>query len=119
MSEQYVHPHFAAWISYLILVAMLLPVISMTDDLQAMVAPTDGEQIVRRCETFASGHAHVPVPGIHGALFISVRDLSLAPVPDVSAREPVSDVFALYQYHRQGTQGRAPPAAMSLAAFTA
>ena len=75
VSHDYVHSHSTAWISYLVLVAMLFPVISMTDDLQAMVTPTDSEQIVRRFEAVALGHSPVH---LHTALFLPVRDRKCA-----------------------------------------
>jgi len=55
------------WLTYLILIAMLLPVISMTDDLMAMVAPTDGEQITRRYEVAPNAPQHHPAS--HFAIF--------------------------------------------------
>ena len=109
MPREYVHPHSIAWISYLILVAMLLPVISMTDDLQAMIVPTDGEQIVRRCEAFAPGHAPVQ---LHGALFFQVRNLSFAPLPHANPLEVVRHFHLFRRSYRQTTQGRAPPTAV-------
>lgn len=48
-----------ACVAYLLLVAFLLPAISMTDDMMAMTAPTDGEQVVRRYE--AATASHLPV----------------------------------------------------------
>jgi hypothetical protein len=41
-------PGWALWTGYIVLVALLLPAISMSDDLLAMVAPAEGEQIARR-----------------------------------------------------------------------
>ena len=108
MSGEYVHSHSTAWISYLILVAMLFPVISMTDDLQAMVVPADSEQIVRRCETFAPGHAPVH---LHGTLFFPSRNVSFALVPNASPLETVQDIHPVHCLYRQTTQGRAPPIA--------
>lgn len=109
MHGDYVHAHATAWISYLILVAMLLPVISMTDDLQAMVAPTDGERIVRRCEGCAPGHAPVH---FHGALLFQVRNLSFAPLPYASPLEAVRYFYPFQCSYRLTTQGRAPPIAV-------
>lgn len=109
MHREYVYPHSIAWISYLILVAMLLPVISMTDDLQAMIVPTDGEQIVRRCEAFAPGYAPVH---FHGTLFFQVRNLSFAPLPHASPLEAVRYLHLFDYSYRQTTQGRAPPVAV-------
>ena len=41
-------PAWALWTGYVVLVALLLPAISMSDDLLAMMAPAEGEQVVRR-----------------------------------------------------------------------
>ena len=107
-SAEYVYSHSAAWISYLILIAMLLPVISMTDDLQAMVTPTDGEQIVRRLETSIPGHFPVP---LHGAVFFPVRGSWFAPIPDNSLFEVGLSLCPSDCLYRSTTQGRAPPIA--------
>jgi hypothetical protein len=105
----YIHSHSTAWISYLILIAMLLPVISMTDDLQAMVTPADGEQIARRFEA-AAVPGHSPVQ-LHGTMFYPVRNVLFASVPDVGSVEAVDDFHPSYRFHRQTIQGRAPPVA--------
>lgn len=105
--EDRIHPHSAAWISYLILVAMLLPVISMTDDMQAMVTSRDSEQIVRRMEASSPGHSPVH---LHGTVFLHVRSVSLAPVFEARPLEAVRDFYSSYCCHWQTTQGRAPPA---------
>ncbi|MES2220485.1 MAG: hypothetical protein V4587_05905 [Acidobacteriota bacterium] len=108
-SKDCVHSHSAAWLSYLILIAMLLPVISMTDDLQAMVTPTDGEQIVRRMESAAPGHAPVH---LHRTLFLQTRSEWLAPSIEAHPLESIRHFHPSYCWHRQTTQGRAPPAAV-------
>ena len=107
VSADCIYPHSAAWVSYLILIAMLLPVISMTDDLQAMVTPTDGEQIVRRIEAAVPGHSPVH---LHRTVFLQVRSVWLAPVVEVCPLEAVRDFYPSYFWHWQTTQGRAPPA---------
>lgn len=109
VSAEYLYSHSAAWISYLILIAMLLPVISMTDDLQAMVTPTDSEQIVRRLETTVPGHFLGPLHD--GVVFFPMRGALFAPIPDAGPFE-----VDLYRYpsdrlYRPTTQGRAPPIA--------
>jgi hypothetical protein len=104
--SDYVHPHSTAWISYLILIAMLLPVISMTDDLQAMVTLTDGEQIARRLEVSIPGHSPVQ---LHDTMFFPVRYVLFAPVPDAGPLELTWDFHPSYCAYRQTTQGRAPP----------
>jgi hypothetical protein len=107
-SKDYIHSHSAAWFSYIILIAMLLPVISMTDDLQAMVMPADGEQIARRIESAVPGHSPVH---LHPTVFLQVRIAGLAPVNEARPLEAVRDFHPFYSCHRQTTQGRAPPAA--------
>jgi hypothetical protein len=106
-SEDYVHSHSAAWVSYLILVAMLLPVISMTDDLQAMVTPTDGEQILRRIESAVPGHSPVH---LYRTVFLQVQSAWLAPVFEARPLESVRVLHPSNCWYRQTTQGRAPPA---------
>ncbi|MGB8478537.1 MAG: hypothetical protein WCE63_06815 [Acidobacteriaceae bacterium] len=108
MPADYVHPDSAAWISYLILIAMLFPVISMTDDLQAMVTRTDGEQIARRFEAAAPDHSPVH---LHATLFLPVRDGLFAPIQVAGLLEPVRDFHSSYCCYRHTTQGRAPPVA--------
>lgn len=96
-----------AWISYLLLIALLLPAISMTDDLMAMAAPTDSEQIVRRYEAGVTGQ---PVVTPVAAYYLPTR-------PDFSCVFVTAAEFI--PFHRfaipkipQPTciQGRAPPA---------
>lgn len=106
-SNEKTHSNAAAWVSYLILVAMLLPVISMTDDLHAVVTPADGEQIVRRIEATVPGHSLVH---FHQTPFLQVRSVWLAPVFEACPLETVRDSFPSYYWHRQTPQGRAPPA---------
>jgi hypothetical protein len=106
-SEGVIHSHSAAWVSYLILIAMLLPVISMTDDMQAMVTSTDGEQIVRRIESAVPGHSPVH---FHRTVFLQTRSVWLAPVFESRPLESVRNFHPSYCWHRQTTQGRAPPA---------
>ena len=106
-SKDYVHSNSAAWVSYLILVAMLLPVISMTDDLQAMVTPTDGEQVVRRMESAVPGHSPVQ---LHRTVFLQARSEWLAPVFEARPLESIRDFHPSYCWRQQTTQGRAPPA---------
>lgn len=105
--EDRIHSHSAAWISYLILTSMLLPVISMTDDMQAMLTTKDSEQIVRRIEASVPGHSTIH---LHGTVFLHVRSVSLAPVFEARPLETVRDFYPSYCCHRQTTQGRAPPA---------
>ena len=106
MSAEHVYSRSAAWISYLILIAMLLPVISMTDDLQAMVTPTDCEQIVRRLETTVPGHFPVP---LQGAVFFPVRGMLFAPISDAGLIEVDGYPCPSDRLYRSTTQGRAPP----------
>ncbi len=107
-SEDYIHSHSAAWVSYLVLIAMLLPVISMTDDLQAMVTPADGEQIVRRMEAAVPGHSPIH---LHPTVFLQARSAWLAPVCEAHPLEAVRNFYPAYSWHQRTTQGRAPPVA--------
>ncbi len=97
-----------AWISYGILVALLLPAISMTDDLMAMVAPSDGEQIMRRYEASATAYHH---HAVIDAVFHNGRDGSAVPLVCTGRLETLP-AFRLFAHPpvRQ-TPGRAPPAA--------
>ena len=106
-SKDRIHPHSAAWVSYVILIAMLLPVISMTDDMQAMATSTDGEQIARRIEAAVPGHSPVH---LHRTVFLPVRSVWLAPVFENLSLQAVPEFHPSYRCHRQTTQGRAPPA---------
>jgi hypothetical protein len=107
-SFDYIHSHSTAWICYLILIAMLLPVISMTDDLQSMVTLTDGEQIVRRLEISIPGHSPVH---LHETMFLPVRNVLFAPVRDAGPLEARRESRTCYCSYRQTIQGRAPPVA--------
>jgi hypothetical protein len=95
-----------AWMCYLVLIALLLPAISMTDDMMAMVAPADGEQIARRYEVSAGGQRHVD---LHVALFYIVRDGSHVPLVCIGAPEAIPALRAFCFSPRQHMQGRAPP----------
>jgi hypothetical protein len=88
---------------------MLLPVISMTDDLRAMVTPADGEQIVRRFEAAVTSHASVD---LHPTMFLQVGNGWLAPVIEGRPLEAVRNFYPSYSWHQRTTQGRAPPAAL-------
>lgn len=104
--EDCVHSRSAAWVSYLILIAMLLPAISMTDDLQAMVTPTDGEQIVRRMECTLPGHLSVH---LYPAVILQAQSAWLVPVMEVCPLDALRSFRLSYSWHQQTTQDRAPP----------
>ena len=104
--KDHIHCHSAAWVSYLILIAMLLPVISMTDDLQAMVTPADGEQIVRRLESAAPGHSPIH---LDRTAFLQVRSVWLAPLIETHPFNAVRLFYLFNCWHQRTTQGRAPP----------
>jgi hypothetical protein len=106
-SKDRVHSHSAAWVSYAILIAMLLPVISMTDDMQAMATSTDGEQIARRIEAAVPGHSPVHP---HSTVFLPMRRVWLAPVFENLPLEAVPAFHPSYGWNLQTSQGRAPPA---------
>ncbi len=107
MFGQCAYTRSTAWISYVILIALLLPAISMTDDLVAMVAPSDGEQILRRYEASVTGYHH---HAIIGALFHAGRDGSAVPLVCTGRLEttPTFHLFTLPPVRQ--TRGRAPPA---------
>lgn len=106
-----VHTRSSAWVCYAILIALLLPAISMTDDMMAMVAPSDGEQIVRRYELSVGGQHHAD---LHVALFPILRDRPHSPLAFLANVEtiPSFDVFTISP--RQILQGRAPPSFRSI-----
>ncbi len=95
-----------AWISYAILIALLLPAISMTDDLMAMVAPTDGEQIARRYEATSGGPHHAK---LQVAMLPVVRDGFRNPLAVIGNLEVLSAFRAFSFLPPQHIQGRAPP----------
>jgi hypothetical protein len=70
-------PGWTLWTGYLVLVALLLPAISMSDDLLAMRAPAEGEQIVRRYD--APRPALTPIGHLHVLLHRMPRVLLEAP----------------------------------------
>lgn len=96
------------WLSYAVLIALLLPAISMTDDLMAMVAPTDGEQIARRYEAMPASPHHAK---LQVAMVPVVRNVFRSPLVVIGNLEviPTSDAFSLLPPLQ--TQGRAPPVA--------
>ncbi len=97
-----------AWLSYFILIALLLPAISMTDDMMAMVAPADGEQIARRYEVSAGGQRNVD---FHVALFCVVPDVSYMRLVCIGVQEVIPSSRAFCLSTRQHTRDRAPPVA--------
>jgi hypothetical protein len=101
-------PHSAAWVFYLILIAMLLPIISMTDDLQAMVTPADGEQISRRFEAAVPNHTPVH---FHPTVFLQPHSIWFAPVIESHLLDAGQVVYSCQFLPRQSIQGRAPPIA--------
>jgi hypothetical protein len=89
------------------LIALLLPAISMTDDLMAMVAPTDGEQIARRYEAIPAGPHHAK---LQVAMLPFVPGAFRTPLAVVGNSEVLSVFRAFSPLPPQHTQGRAPPA---------
>jgi hypothetical protein len=106
-SGRCVHTRSTAWISYLVLIALLLPAISMTDDLMAMVAPADGEQITRRYDATAVGHHPVH---FHVDLFHVVRDPSISPLSCIENLKSTPAFQSFFPPPRRLARGRAPPA---------
>jgi hypothetical protein len=107
MSGRCLHPRATAWVGYVILIALLLPAISMTDDLMAMVAPTDGEQIARRYDAPLGGQHPA---GLHITLFQVARYTLPAPLAFLEILKPAVAQDFLGSPIRQLPQDRAPPA---------
>ena len=106
MSGRCTYARSSAWISYLILIALLLPAISMTEDLMAMVAAADGEQIVRRDEVSVGGQHHAE---IHITFLCTMHDASTVLLCCIGNLEILPALQAFYPPHRQQLQDRAPP----------
>lgn len=106
-SEKCLHTRTTAWICYAVLIALLLPAISMTDDRMAMVAPSDGEQIVRRYETSPSGPHHT---SLHGAILHTSRDGLHSPLVWIENLEPAPALHFICSLPPRHMKGRAPPA---------
>lgn len=97
-----------AWIAYLLLVAFLLPAISMTDDLMAMTAPADGEQVVRRYEATTVGHFPVV---LHVANFLGVSSEVPAPAFVTVGTVVLPTIPTTYLIFSKLKSSRAPPVA--------
>ncbi len=106
--ERPVHSCRTASLAYVILIALLLPAISMTDDLMTMVAPTDGEQIARRYEAPAAGPHHAVAPL---QLFHTGRLASTAPLEPAGSLPIAPDPAAASFPPLMRGRGRAPPLA--------
>lgn len=104
--RRWMHSHATAWMSYLILIALLLPVISMTDDMMAVATRADSEQIARRFEGPAIGQHHVVH---HRVLFVDAGK----PVPPPLRFIEFLRIRPACKFHfslpLQCFQGRAPP----------
>lgn len=104
------HSRSIAWISYFVLIALLLPVISMTDDRMAMVASSDGERITRRYQTHVSGRPHQQIP----VSFVRVmREGAVAPRLLIGNLEVSAAAVVLPSAITERRQGRAPPQLLS------
>lgn len=106
MSGRCTYTRSTAWISYLILIALLLPAISMTDDLMAKVAPTDNEQVVRRHEVSVGGQHHAE---IHITFLCTVHDAPSVLLRCIGNLEILPALRAFIPPLRQQLQDRAPP----------
>ena len=106
VSGKHTYSRGTAWISYAILIALLLPAISMTDDLMAMVAPTDGEQIARRYEATAGVPQHAK---LQVAMLPVVPGGFHTPLVVLGNLEVLSAFDAFSPLLPQHTPGRAPP----------
>jgi hypothetical protein len=100
-------PGWALWTGYVVLVALLLPAISMSDDLLAMVAPAEGEQIARRYD--APRQMLAPVTQHHVLLHRAPRVL-LAPPALFAWMEISSAPIVRLPLLSRSLRARAPPA---------
>ncbi len=100
-------PGWALWTGYVVLIALLLPAISMSDDLLAMVAPAEGEQIARRYD--APRQILAPVAQHHMLLDRAPRVLPAPPVFLAWMNISSAPIVQLPLIPR-GLRARAPPA---------
>lgn len=106
MSGRCIYTRSTAWISYLILIALLLPAISMTDDLMAKVAPADSEQVLRRHEVSVGGQHHAE---IHITFLCTMHDASTVLLRCIDNLEILPAHHTFYPPPLQHTRDRAPP----------
>lgn len=106
-SGSWTYSRSTAWIAYAVLIALLLPAISMTDDLMAMATPSDGEQVVRRYESLTACQLH---PGTPCAIFHVVRDHFPSPLACIERMRLVPDLTIPTIPLTRYTRDRAPPA---------
>ncbi len=106
-SQNCLHTRTTAWICYAVLIALLLPAISMTDDLMAMVVPSDGEQITRRYEACPSGPQHA---NLHEAILHTSRNGLHTPPVWIENLDPTPALHTICSQLPRHTQDRAPPA---------
>ena len=100
-------PGWALWTGYVVLVALLLPAISMSDDLLAIVAPAEGEQIARRYD--APRQILAPVTQHHVLLYRAPRVL-LAPPAVLAWMDISSAPIIQLPLIPHSLRARAPPA---------
>ncbi len=100
-------PAWALWTGYVVLVAMLLPAISMSDDLLAMVAPAEGEQIARRYD--APRQMQAPVTH-HHVLLHRAACVLLTPPAFFAWRDFSASQRVFTPLIPRSIRGRAPPA---------
>ena len=100
-------PGWALCTGYVVLVALLLPAISMSDDLLAMVAPAEGEQIARRYD--APRQILAPVTQHHVLLYRAPRVL-LAPPAVLAWMDISSAPIIQLPLIPHSLRARAPPA---------
>lgn len=102
------HSRSTAWVAYVILIALLLPAISMTDDLMAMATPCDGEQIARRYDSPCLGQQHQH-SAIVVAVFHAARSSSDTSLVCVGRQEAPADFPLIFFPSLRNARGRAPP----------
>src|SRR5579875_1784877 len=101
-----VYRRSVAGITYVILIALLLPAISMTDDRMAMVTPADSEQVARRYEVSQACPHH---PNLQMALLHAPWSGLSAPLQIVGNLEIIHALDAHVPAVMWARDGRAPP----------
>lgn len=96
------------WITYLVLIALILPAISMTDDLLAMAVSTDGEQIARRYECSPGRQQQFD---LHVTLLHVVPEVSWTPLLYSGRVETESSPRVSHPILTECLRDRAPPMA--------
>lgn len=94
------------WLAYLVLIALILPAISMTDDLLAMTVSSDGEQIARRYDCSPGVRQQLD---LHVAVIHAVPDVSSTPLLCTGIVETESSPRISHPILTECLRDRAPP----------